>query len=68
MKRLNNTTDPIEVNLSLISKSVPEFTYLTYEGEPVWLSAENWEGIGCEFRKYTNLLAGTGRKRLYRPT
>lgn len=41
-------------------------TGLTYEGEPLKLSAENWEGIFCEFRKYTNLKSGKGRKRIYK--
>lgn len=36
-------------------------------GAPVALSAENWEGIACEFRKYSNLAEGSGRKRIYRP-
>lgn len=40
-------------------------TDLTFEGQPLVLSAENWEGIGCEFRKYDNLRHGHGRKRLY---
>jgi hypothetical protein len=40
---------------------------ITYEGRPIILSAENWEGIGCEFRKYTNLSAGHGRRRLFSP-
>lgn len=39
---------------------------LTYNGESIILSAENWEGIFCEFRKYTNLKRGVGRKRLFR--
>lgn len=39
---------------------------LTYERKPIRLSAENWEGIGCEYRKYSNLKRGEGRKRLYR--
>lgn len=42
-------------------------TSITYNGNPLVLSAENWEGVGCEFRKYTNLKAGSGRKRIYRP-
>lgn len=29
-------------------------------------SAENWEGIACEYRKYTNLKNGKGRKRIFR--
>lgn len=40
-------------------------TDITYNGSPLRLSAENWEGVGCEFRKYTNLTAGKGRKRLF---
>jgi hypothetical protein len=39
---------------------------LTYNGKPLRLSAENWEGIGCEYRKYTNLKKGVGRRRLFR--
>lgn len=39
---------------------------LLYENQPIILSAENWEGIGCEFRKYTNLKSGKGRRRIYR--
>jgi len=42
-------------------------TEITYEGRPLRLSAENWEGVGCEYRKYTNLKNGHGRRRLYRP-
>lgn len=41
-------------------------TGITFEGVPLVLSAENWEGIGCEFRKYTNLKSGKGRKRIYK--
>ena len=40
---------------------------LTYNGLPIILSAENWEGVGCEYRKYTNLSAGHGRKRIFAP-
>lgn len=43
-----------------------DFSYLNYKDKPVLLSAENWEGIGCEYRKYSNLKAGGGRKRKYR--
>jgi hypothetical protein len=38
---------------------------LTYNNKPLRLSAENWEGIGCEYRKYTNLKNGKGRRRIY---
>ena len=40
-------------------------TILCYKRKPIRLSSENWEGIGCEFRKYTNLKNGHGRRRLY---
>ncbi len=46
--------------------SLPFKTGLTYRGKPIQLSAENWEGIGCEYRKYTNLKQGRGRRRIYR--
>ncbi len=44
---------------------IPLDTNITINGKPLRLSAENWEGIGCEFRKYTNLKQGKGRKRVY---
>jgi hypothetical protein len=43
-------------------------TGVTYNVKTLVLSAENWEGIGCEFRKYTNLKAGKGRRRLFQST
>jgi hypothetical protein len=46
---------------------IPLDTGLTYNGALIPLSAENWEGICCEFRKYTNLQSGGGRKRRYTP-
>lgn len=39
---------------------------ITYQNTPIVLSSENWEGIGCEFRKYTNLSSGKGRRRYYK--
>ncbi len=39
---------------------------VTIDGKQITLSCENWEGIGCEFRKFTNLSRGKGRKRYYR--
>lgn len=52
--------------LILLSKFNPKkFPYLTYEGKPVPLSVENWEGICCEYRKYKNLIEGNGRRRIY---
>lgn len=64
MKKLNEVEDPVKTNLTLVSLEIPDFPYLTYDRKKVWLSAENWEGIGCEFRKYTNLSSGVGRRRL----
>lgn len=49
-----------------LSSLIPTDTRLTFDGKPLQLSAENWEGIGCEFRKYTNLKAGKGRRRIFR--
>ncbi len=67
MKKLSSTANPVKVAVFLTATVVPDFPYLTYDGKPVYLSAENWEGIGCEFRKYSNLVTGEGRKRIYRP-
>jgi hypothetical protein len=39
---------------------------LQYKERTIPLSAENWEGICCEYRKYKNLSSGHGRKRLYK--
>ncbi|KKR06465.1 MAG: hypothetical protein UT34_C0001G0506 [candidate division WS6 bacterium GW2011_GWF2_39_15] len=65
MKRLNSSKHPEDVCLDLVSTVPSNFEYLTYNGIPLYLSAENWEGIGCEYRKYTNLKEGKGRKRKY---
>lgn len=62
-KHLRPSLDP-----SLFVQELAEMrvtTSLTYKGKPLRLSAENWEGIGCEYRKYTNLKNGHGRRRLY---
>lgn len=65
MKRLSQG-DPELTCLSLLDVEMEEFPYLEVGGKRVHLSAENWEGIGCEFRKYSNLSKGTGRVRRYR--
>jgi len=64
MKRINNKCDPSLLVKELSSTDID--TDLTYDGKPLRLSAENWEGIGCEYRKYTNLMAGKGRRRLFK--
>ncbi|MDB5259895.1 MAG: hypothetical protein JWN37_126 [Candidatus Nomurabacteria bacterium] len=63
-KRIDNSKDPsiLVTELSLTSVS----TGVSFNGKALRLSAENWEGVGCEFRKYTNLKNGHGRKRLYK--
>ncbi len=66
MKKLNYKEIPENVCLALVQTNMPDFRYLTFSGKKVRLSAENWEGIGCEFRKYTNLQNGNGRRRLYK--
>ncbi|OGC47330.1 hypothetical protein A2886_00085 [candidate division WWE3 bacterium RIFCSPHIGHO2_01_FULL_42_13] len=65
MKRLNNKLNPTETCNLLAHHRPKDFPYLTYKGKKVLLSAENWEGVGCEFRKYTNLGQGRGRIRKY---
>lgn len=66
MEKINSKEDPSLLVTDLSSLLID--TSLTFNGKPLRLSAENWEGIGCEFRKYTNLKSGKGRKRIYRPT
>lgn len=63
MKRINKNIEP-----SILARDLSNLNFdtgLTFNNKKIQLSAENWEGIGCEFRKYTNLKAGGGRKRIY---
>ena len=62
---LNPDLDPSVFVQKLAEKN--STTDITCGGRPLRLSAENWEGIGCEYRKYTNLKNGHGRRRLFRP-
>lgn len=66
MRRIDPHADPSILVAKLATCMID--TAVTIDGQPLRLSAENWEGIGCEFRKYTNLSAGHGRKRLYTPS
>ncbi len=66
MRRLNSRIEGEELCQLLPGETIPDFPYLQFHGEPVRLSAENWEGVGCEFRKYSNLAEGKGRKRFYK--
>lgn len=63
MKRINGAEDGSELAEKLAKLAIT--TSLTVHNKPLFLSAENWEGIGCEFRKYTSLKNGKGRKRIY---
>jgi len=65
MKKIDPNADPVKTCKQLVNIKLPRFSYLTYKGKNVYLSAENWEGIGCEFRKYTNLSKGKGRVRRF---
>ncbi len=64
--KLLSKENPEDTCLLLTQYRIQDFPYLTYNKRPVLLSTENWEGIGCEFRKYANLKNGSGRKRRYR--
>lgn len=66
MKLLSNEADPENTCLALTNTPLREFPHLTFNGKKVHLSVENWEGIACEYRKYSNLKKGTGRRRLYK--
>lgn len=57
--------DPEDTCLQLASYQPSDFPYLTIDGKKIYLSAENWEGICCEFRKYANLKNGKGRRRKF---
>ncbi len=64
LQRIDKREKP-SILVSRLSE-LPFDTGITFEGVPLVLSAENWEGIGCEFRKYTNLKSGKGRTRIYK--
>jgi len=64
MRLIDARSKPIDVAMRLAS--IPFDSGITIDSAPLRLSTENWEGIGCEFRKYTNLKNGKGRKRIYR--
>lgn len=63
MKRINASIPPSTLVTQLGDMSFD--SGITINGAPIVLSAENWEGVGCEFRKYTNLKEGKGRKRIF---
>lgn len=66
MRRLNQNIAPEGLVVLLSKYRLLKFPFLEFYGRKVSLSAENWEGIACEFRKYSNLKLGVGRRRIYR--
>lgn len=64
LARIDSDSDPTEIIAQLGALKIP--SGLTFSDRPLVLSSENWEGIACEFRKYSNLSAGYGRKRYYK--
>ena len=65
LSQLSKNISAEELVVLLSRYYVPKFPYLTFGGRKVSLSAENWEGLACEFRKYSNLRLGIGRKRIF---
>lgn len=63
--RLTESKDLNKTLNDLVNFLPQNFPYLTFNQKPVLLSAENWEGIACEFRKYSNISKGEGRKRKF---
>jgi hypothetical protein len=64
VNKKNNSDRNIEKILNILSDLLFEIE-LTIDDKKIILSAENWEGICCEFRKYLNLKNGSGRKRKF---
>lgn len=64
-KIIDKHKNSIEVVDLCVGIKLEDFKHLTYNNKPVLLSAENWEGIFCEYRKYFNLKNGTGRVRRF---
>lgn len=61
LKRINKNISP-----ELLCKNLVQLNFKTnvfYDKKELILSVENWEGVCCEFRKYSNLKNGFGRKR-----
>jgi hypothetical protein len=64
MKRLSDMP-PTKTCIALLTYPMVNFPYLELDGIPVNLSTENFEGVGCEFRKYSKLAVGEGRRRRF---
>lgn len=64
LQKIDSNMDPSVLAVKL--SRIPINTNLTHNGAVLHLSAENWEGIACEYRKYSNLKQNKGRKRLFK--
>jgi len=67
MLKLSSETSPENTCLRLVDSNYIMKNLLEMGSDKILLSAENWEGVGCEYRKYSNLKEGRGRKRYYSP-
>jgi hypothetical protein len=65
MIKLSPEVSPEETCLKLVSSKYSTQKLLEVGRNKILLSAENWEGVGCEYRKYVNLKNKKGRKRYY---
>lgn len=65
MKMMNSKIDPQLVCLKLLQIQPSDFPYLQIDGKYMPITAEWIEWLGCEFRKYTNLSAWNGKRRIY---
>lgn len=65
MKRFNADAPVENVCLALVASQSDDFPYLLIDGKAMPITAEGIEWLGCEFRKYTNLLNGKGKPRIY---
>lgn len=65
LKLLSPNNDPVNTCTMLPQVKIDQNDLLHWNGKPVYLSTENWEGIGCETRKYRNIKSGGGRVRKY---
>lgn len=65
LKQLYPGLEPQAALNALAQYQPSSFPFLQFSGKKIPLSAENWEGICCEFRKYTNIKIGKGRRRKF---
>ena len=66
MKRFNSKANIESICLKLVSTQPKDFPYLEVYNNKMLITAEWIEGLGCEFRKYTNLKNWKGKSRIYK--